>query len=86
MVGMQVVVTRLRRQRQRGPGRPESQVRATQRQAGRVMITYPSTTACSNQVKELCALVHRHGGRTYVDGANMNALVGVAAPASLAAT
>jgi glycine dehydrogenase len=31
-------------------------------------------------VKELCELVHRHGGRVYVDGANMNALVGVAAP------
>jgi glycine dehydrogenase len=31
-------------------------------------------------VKELCALVHQHGGRVYVDGANMNALVGVAAP------
>ena len=31
-------------------------------------------------MKELCALVHRHGGRVYVDGANMNALVGVAAP------
>jgi glycine dehydrogenase len=31
-------------------------------------------------VKELCALVHEHGGRVYVDGANMNALVGVAAP------
>jgi glycine dehydrogenase len=33
-----------------------------------------------DQVKELCALVHQHGGRVYVDGANMNALVGVAAP------
>ena len=31
-------------------------------------------------MKELCALVHQHGGRVYVDGANMNALVGVAAP------
>jgi glycine dehydrogenase len=31
-------------------------------------------------VKELCALVHQHGGRVYVDGANMNALVGIAAP------
>ena len=31
-------------------------------------------------MKELCALVHRHGGRVYVDGANMNALVGIAAP------
>ena len=45
------------------------------------MITYPSTHGVfETQVKELCALVHSHGGRVYVDGANMNALVGVAAP------
>ena len=46
-----------------------------------VMITYPSTHGVfETQVKELCALVHQHGGRVYVDGANMNALVGTAAP------
>jgi len=46
-----------------------------------VMITYPSTYGVfDTRVKELCALVHQHGGRVYVDGANMNALVGVAAP------
>ena len=46
-----------------------------------VMITYPSTHGVFEAgVKELCALVHAHGGRVYVDGANMNALVGVAAP------
>jgi len=46
-----------------------------------VMITYPSTHGVFEvQVKELCQLVHAHGGRVYVDGANMNALVGVAAP------
>jgi glycine dehydrogenase len=46
-----------------------------------VMITYPSTHGVFEvRVKELCAIVHRHGGRVYVDGANMNALVGVAAP------
>lgn len=46
-----------------------------------VMITYPSTYGVfETRVKELCALVHQHGGRVYVDGANMNALVGVAAP------
>jgi glycine dehydrogenase len=45
------------------------------------MITYPSTYGVFEpRVKELCALVHQHGGRVYVDGANMNALVGVAAP------
>ena len=46
-----------------------------------IMITYPSTHGVFEvQVKELCQLVHSHGGRVYVDGANMNALVGVAAP------
>ena len=46
-----------------------------------MMITYPSTHGVFElRVKELCALVHKHGGRVYVDGANLNALVGVAAP------
>ena len=46
-----------------------------------VMITYPSTHGVFEaRVKELCEIVHTHGGRVYVDGANMNALVGVAAP------
>jgi glycine dehydrogenase len=46
-----------------------------------IMITYPSTYGVFDpHVKELCALVHAHGARVYVDGANMNALVGVAAP------
>ena len=46
-----------------------------------VMITYPSTHGVFEvHVKELCQLVHAHGGRVYVDGANMNALVGTAAP------
>ena len=46
-----------------------------------MMITYPSTYGLfETGVKELCALVHRFGGRVYVDGANMNAMVGVAAP------
>jgi glycine dehydrogenase len=45
------------------------------------MITYPSTYGLFEaRVKELCALVHQHGGRVYVDGANLNALVGLAAP------
>jgi glycine dehydrogenase len=46
-----------------------------------VMITYPSTYGVFEaRVKELCATVHEFGGRVYVDGANMNALVGLAAP------
>ena len=46
-----------------------------------IMITYPSTHGVfETGVKALCELVHQHGGRVYVDGANMNALVGLAAP------
>ncbi len=46
-----------------------------------VMITYPSTYGVFEpRVKELCEIVHAHGGRVYVDGANLNALVGLAAP------
>jgi glycine dehydrogenase len=46
-----------------------------------VMITYPSTYGVFDRdVKQICALVREHGGRVYIDGANMNALVGVAAP------
>ncbi|WP_375184575.1 aminomethyl-transferring glycine dehydrogenase [Aquabacterium sp.] len=46
-----------------------------------VMITYPSTYGVfETRVTELCKLVHQHGGRVYVDGANMNALVGLAGP------
>ena len=45
------------------------------------MITYPSTYGVfETGVRRLCEIVHRHGGRVYVDGANMNALVGLAAP------
>jgi glycine dehydrogenase len=46
-----------------------------------IMITYPSTYGVfDTHVKEICQVVKAHGGRVYVDGANMNALVGVAAP------
>ncbi|MFM8292191.1 MAG: glycine dehydrogenase (aminomethyl-transferring), partial [Planctomycetia bacterium] len=46
-----------------------------------VMITYPSTHGVfETAIRDLCDIVHRHGGRVYVDGANMNALVGLAAP------
>ncbi len=45
------------------------------------MITYPSTYGVFDpNVRELCALIKQYGGRVYIDGANMNALVGLAAP------
>jgi glycine dehydrogenase len=46
-----------------------------------VMVTYPSTHGVyETGITDLCALVHRHGGQVYVDGANLNALVGIARP------
>ena len=46
-----------------------------------IMITYPSTHGVyESTVTELCALVHDAGGQVYVDGANLNALVGLAKP------
>ncbi len=46
-----------------------------------VMITYPSTYGVFDpQIKAICSTVHRFGGRVYVDGANLNALVGLGAP------
>ena len=46
-----------------------------------VMITYPSTHGVYEEgVQKICEIVHGHGGQVYVDGANMNAMVGVAAP------
>jgi len=46
-----------------------------------IMITYPSTHGVFEEdVVEICEIVHRHGGQVYTDGANMNALCGLARP------
>jgi glycine dehydrogenase len=46
-----------------------------------LMVTYPSTHGVfETAIGELCAIVHDHGGQVYVDGANLNALVGLAKP------
>ncbi|WP_250452621.1 aminomethyl-transferring glycine dehydrogenase [Caballeronia sp. ATUFL_M2_KS44] len=46
-----------------------------------IMITYPSTHGVfERNVREICDIVHQHGGQVYVDGANMNAMVGLCAP------
>jgi glycine dehydrogenase len=46
-----------------------------------IMVTYPSTHgAYEDGIGDLCAVVHEHGGQVYVDGANLNALLGYARP------
>lgn len=51
-----------------------------------MMITYPSTYGVFEEdIKEICSLVHSYGGQVYMDGANMNAQVGLTSPASIGA-
>jgi glycine dehydrogenase len=53
---------------------------------GALMITYPSTHgAFEESIKEACAIVHRNGGQVYMDGANMNAQVGLTSPGHIGA-
>ena len=81
MVGLQVVVTKC--DDNGNVDMDDLKAKCEQHSANLacIMITYPSTHGVfETQVKELCQLLHSHGGRVYVDGANMNALVGVAAP------
>ena len=53
---------------------------------GAIMITYPSTFGVFEpQVKEVCEVVHAHGGQVYMDGANMNAQIGLCSPGEIGA-
>ena len=81
MVGMKVVVTACDAQGNVDMADLAAKCEQHSANLAAMMITYPSTHGVfETNVKDLCALVHRHGGRVYVDGANMNALVGLAAP------
>ncbi|RYD14034.1 MAG: glycine dehydrogenase (aminomethyl-transferring) [Lysobacteraceae bacterium] len=81
MCGMKVVVTRC-------DANGNVDVEDIRRAAGKhsanlaaIMMTYPSTHGVFEEdVVEICEIVHAHGGQVYTDGANMNALVGVARP------
>ncbi|ODS62767.1 MAG: glycine dehydrogenase (aminomethyl-transferring) [Arenimonas sp. SCN 70-307] len=81
MCGMTVVVTKTDAN---GNVDVEDLRRAAEKYSDRLaalMVTYPSTHGVFEEdIVEICEIVHRHGGQVYTDGANMNALVGVAKP------
>ena len=81
MCGMTVVVTKCDAN---GNVDVEDIRRAAEKYSDRlaaIMITYPSTHGVFEEdVVAICEIVHQHGGQVYTDGANMNALVGVAKP------
>jgi len=50
------------------------------------MVTYPSTHGVFEaEIKEICSIIHNHGGQVYLDGANLNAMVGLCKPADFGA-
>ncbi|QQP96248.1 aminomethyl-transferring glycine dehydrogenase [Lysobacter enzymogenes] len=81
MCGMTVVVTKTDAN---GNVDVEDIRRNAEKYSGRlaaIMMTYPSTHGVfEEEVVEICEIIHKHGGQVYTDGANMNALVGVAKP------
>ena len=81
MVGMQVVVTKCDDNGNVDLADLQAQCEKHSARLACVMITYPSTHGVfETQVRRLCEIVHQHGGRVYLDGANLNAMVGLAAP------
>ena len=51
-----------------------------------IMVTYPSTHGVFERgIREICAIVHEHGGQVYMDGANLNAQIGLTSPGHIGA-
>ncbi|GBF06952.1 glycine dehydrogenase [Deinococcus aerius] len=81
MLGMQVVVVKT--DANGNIDLDDLRAKAEQHSAnlGALMITYPSTHGVYEEhVTEVCEIIHAHGGQVYLDGANMNAMVGLAKP------
>lgn len=64
----------------------EAKCKKYQEELGAIMITYPSTFGVFEpNVKDACDLVHKYGGQVYMDGANMNAQIGLCSPGEIGA-
>ena len=84
---MQVVIVACDDKRQHRRGRPAGEGRRRiASELSCLMVTYPSTHGVfEDRIREICAIVHEHGGQVYMDGANMNAQVGLTSPAAIGA-
>ena len=64
----------------------EAKCKKHEKELGAIMVTYPSTFGVFEPgIRKACALVHAHGGLVYMDGANMNAQIGLTSPGALGA-
>ena len=81
MVGMKVVVVNCDKQGNVDFEDLKKKAEAHSENLGALMVTYPSTHGVfEEKISDICELVHKHGGQVYMDGANLNALVGIAKP------
>ncbi|MDT0222018.1 aminomethyl-transferring glycine dehydrogenase [Gordonia sp. AC31] len=81
MAGMRVVVVGCRENGDVDLDDLRAKIAANEGRVAAIMITYPSTHGVfEHDVRDVCGAVHDAGGQVYVDGANLNALVGVARP------
>lgn len=86
MAGMRVVVVKTAQGGDVDMDDLRAKVEQHRDQLSAIMVTYPSTHGVfEDTITELCALVHDAGGQVYVDGANLNALVGLAQPGKFGA-
>ena len=81
MVGMEVVVTACDARGDVDVDDLRAKAEKHSKNLAAVMITYPSTHGVFEEhIREICDIVHGHGGQVYLDGANMNAQVGLSRP------
>ncbi len=86
MCGMEVVVTKCDDNGNVDVGDLKAAAEKYSLRLAALMITYPSTHGVFEEaVKDICAIVHQHGGQVYMDGANLNAQVAVTYPAEIGA-
>jgi glycine dehydrogenase len=81
MVGMEVVVVACDQDGNVDIDDLRSKAAAHSAHLAALMVTYPSTHGVFEElIREICAIIHSHGGQVYLDGANMNAQVGISRP------
>ena len=81
MCGMQVVVVKCDDQGNVDVDDLQAKATAHSANLSAIMVTYPSTHGVfEERITEICDIVHEHGGQVYIDGANLNAMVGVCQP------
>jgi glycine dehydrogenase len=86
MAGMDVVIVRCDAQGNIDVSDLRAKTEQHRDRLAALMVTYPSTHGVFEEaIKEICAIVHAGGGQVYMDGANMNAQVGLCRPAELGA-